>query len=407
MDLVVIIAFVVSFFITFAFIPLVRKIALKINFIDAPGERKVHTTPIPLGGGIAIFLGISLTFILAVLGAYWLRNYPASGGLDSALVPKQIFEYIPGVFQMLPRLLIIFGGAAAIFILGIFDDIKKFSAPIKFFFEIIICICIIASGISFSLFMEPFGFWGELVSAAVTLFWMILVINSFNLLDHMDGLSSGIAAITSIIFLAIALGTKQYFIACFLITIIGSCFAFLIFNFHPAKIFMGDAGSLLLGYFIAVLTVLFTFYKEHSSYYPLLTPLLVVAIPVFDTLIVVVIRYKRKKPLFRGDKNHVAHRLISLGMKIPQAVIFIYALTLCAGLSAILLYCLNDDPLVNTIGALFIFGQVVLLLAIVTILEYTARKNMALTEDRYVPRMDSLSLPREKANNGNKDANKT
>jgi len=365
MYLVIICAFLASFVITLALIPLVRKLSLKANFVDMPGERKVHVQPIPLGGGIAIFLGIILTFTLAIVIAYFFK--------DS--LSEQIRNNLPGLFKTLPQLLIIFLGAAAMFALGIFDDVKKLSASTKFLFEIIISIFVIANGVSFSLFMEPWGVWGQIVSGVITLFWMILVTNSFNLLDHMDGLSSGIAAITSIIFLIIAVRTEQYFIASFLIAIIGSCFAFLIFNFHPAKIFMGDAGSLLLGYFIAVLTVLFTFYKEHHSYYPLLTPILVVAIPIFDTLVVTVIRAKHKKPLFRGDKNHVAHRLISLGMKTPQAVVFIYALTLCTGLSAILLYCLSTDPLVNTVGALLIFSQVILLLTIVTILEFTGRKN--------------------------------
>ena len=138
---------------------------------------------------------------------------------------------------------------------------------------------------------------------------------------------------------------------------------------------MGDTGSLLLGYLISVLTVLFTFYKEPRSYYALATPVLVVAIPIFDTLVVVIIRMLNKQPIFRGDKNHIAHRLIALGMNVPQAVVTIYILTLCCGLSAILLYCLNREPLLNAVGALLIFSQVILLLVIVTILEYTGRKN--------------------------------
>ncbi|MFH0888089.1 MAG: MraY family glycosyltransferase [Planctomycetota bacterium] len=366
---VILVTFLFSFIVTLALIPLVRKISLAINFVDMPGERKVHQYPISLGGGVAIFLGIIITFASALFAAYLLKTT-----LSLRWLPQDIYDYIPGVFQMTSRLLVIFIGASAMFLLGLFDDIKKLSASTKLFFQILISIFIVVNGIHFSLFLGISGLGGTIVSSIITIFWIVLVTNSFNLLDHMDGLSSGIVIITSTIFLIIALNTGQYLIASFLITIIGSSLAFLIFNFHPAKIFMGDTGSLLLGYLISILTIIFTFYKKPYSYYALLTPILVVAIPIFDTVVVVIIRYLNKKPIFRGDKNHLAHRLISLGMSTPAAVIFIYLLTLCAGLSAILLYYLNNNPLINFVGTVLIFGQVVLLLCIVTILEYSGRK---------------------------------
>lgn len=370
MLLVVLITFLVSFIVTLALVPLVKKVSLAIDFVDMPGERKVHQQPISLGGGIAIFLGIIITFTVALVCAYLLKV-----SAPIPWVPPDIYDYLPGVFQMIPRLSIIFIGASGIFILGLFDDVKRLSASTKLLFQIIIGIFVVANGISFSLFLGPLGSWGQIISALATVFWIVLITNSYNLLDHMDGLSSGIAAITAAVFMIIALKTGQYFIASFLITIIGAAAAFLVFNFHPAKIFMGDAGSLLLGYFIAILTIQFTFYKEPQSYYALLTPVLVVAIPIFDTIVVIVIRFLNKKPVFIGDKNHLAHRLVALGLSVPDAVILIYVLTVCAGLSAILLYCLNPDRLINLTGAIMVFGQVVLLLCIVTILEHTGRKN--------------------------------
>jgi UDP-GlcNAc:undecaprenyl-phosphate GlcNAc-1-phosphate transferase len=370
MSSVILITFLVSFFITLISIPLVKKISLAIDFVDIPGERKVHQHPIPLGGGIAIFLGIIITFSLALFSVYLLKTTR-----HLLWLPQDIYDYLHGVFQMIPRLSVIFIGASAIFILGLFDDIKKLSASTKLFFQILIGIFIVANGIYFSIFLGISGLWGTIMSSIITIFWIVLVTNSFNLLDHMDGLASGIIAIISTIFLIIALKTGQYFIACFLITIIGPSLAFLIFNFHPAKIFMGDTGSLLLGYLISILTIIFTFYKKPYSYYALFTPILVVAVPVFDTMAVVIIRYLNKKPIFRGDTNHFAHRLVSLGMSIPDAVIFIYLLTLCTGLSAVLLYYLNNSPSINLVGAFLIFGQVILLLCIVTILEYSGRKN--------------------------------
>ncbi|MFH1229895.1 MAG: MraY family glycosyltransferase [Planctomycetota bacterium] len=370
MSSVILITFIFSFVITFILIPLVRKISLAINFVDMPGERKVHQHPISLGGGIAIFLGIIITFTAALSFTYLLKT-----GFTLRWLPQDIYDYIPGVFQMFPRIFVIFIGASAIFLLGLFDDIKKLSALTKLFFQVLIGIFIVANGIHFSLFLGISGLWGTIIASIITIFWIVLITNSFNLLDHMDGLSSGIVIITSTIFLIIAFKTGQYFIACFLITIIGPSLAFLIFNFHPAKIFMGDTGSLLQGYLISILTIIFTFYKKPYSYYALITPILVVAIPIFDTVVVVIIRYLNKNPIFKGDKNHFAHRLISLGMSIPFAVLFIYLLTLCTGLSAILLYYLNSNPLINFVGALLIFGQVVLILCIVTILEYSGRKS--------------------------------
>ncbi|MEW6027311.1 MAG: MraY family glycosyltransferase [Planctomycetota bacterium] len=366
---VVFITLIVSFVVTLVLVPLVRKVSLAIDFVDIPGERKVHREPMALGGGIAIFLGIIITFTLALLCAYFLKTNRVSW------LPQDIYDYLPGVFVMIPKLSVIFIGASGIFILGLFDDVRRLSARTKLLFQIIIAIFVVANGISFSLFLEPLGSWGKVISAAATVFWMVLITNSYNLLDHMDGLSSGIAAITATVFMIIAIKTGQYFIASFLITVIGASAAFLMFNFHPAKIFMGDAGSLLLGYFIAILTVQFTFYKEPHSYYALITPLLVVAIPIFDTIVVIIIRLLNKKPIFIGDKNHLAHRLVAMGLNVPDAVILIYLLTICAGLSAVLLYHLDMDRRANLTGAIMVFGQVVLLLCIVTLLEYTGRKN--------------------------------
>ncbi|MBI4712063.1 MAG: undecaprenyl/decaprenyl-phosphate alpha-N-acetylglucosaminyl 1-phosphate transferase [Planctomycetes bacterium] len=367
MEIVGIVTCLTAFLITLIFIPVVRRISKAIEFVDEPGERKVHKEPIPLGGGIAIFLGVILTFSLAIVSAYFLMNNPVTW------LPKEIYDYLPGVFKMIPTLSIIFLGGTGMFLLGLLDDIKRLGPYTKLSAQIIIALFLVLNGISFSLFLKETGLTGRLISGGITVLWIVAVTNSFNLLDHMDGLSSGIAAIVSTVFLIIAVQTGQYFIACFLLTIIGVCLAFLIFNFHPARIFMGDTGSLFVGYLIAALTVLFTFYKANYSLYAIITPLLVVAIPLFDTAVVVFIRIKNRKPIFKGDMNHFAHRLIGMGMSVSEAVLSIYLLTFCAGLSAILLYHIN--PKSGLVGSLIVAGQVILLLAIITILENTGRRN--------------------------------
>ncbi|MFA5794390.1 MAG: MraY family glycosyltransferase [Candidatus Brocadiia bacterium] len=374
MNIVVLLTCVTAFVITLGLVPLVRKISATIGFVDEPGERKVHKTPIALGGGIALFLGILLTLMLAVASAYYLdKRGPSVPGDKSLLgwLPSEIYNYLPGVFKMLPLLSKIFLAGTAMFFLGLYDDMKALPARTKLIFQIIILTFLVADGLTFSLFMDKYGMAGRILSGAITVGWLVVVTNSFNLLDHMDGLSGGISAIVAAIFLVVALQTGQDFIASFLAAIAGACIAFLIFNFHPARIFMGDAGSLFIGYLIAVLTVLFTFYKESYQLYSIFTPLLVVAIPVFDTMAVIVIRLKNKKPIFKGDMNHFAHRLVALGMSVPQSVLVIYFLTFCTGLSAVLLYHIRPDS--GYIGPVIIFAQVVLLLLIITFLEYTGR----------------------------------
>ncbi|MFH1226583.1 MAG: MraY family glycosyltransferase [Planctomycetota bacterium] len=369
MNLVVLITCITAFALTLGLVPLVRKISLTIGFVDEPGERKVHKTPMPLGGGIALFLGVLITFILAIGSAYYLEKR----GQPVSWLPSEVYNYLPGVFKMLPLLSVIFLAGTAMFFLGLYDDMKALSARTKLLFQIIILTFLVVNGLSFSLFLDKYGIAGRIISGAITVGWLVIVTNSFNLLDHMDGLSGGISAIVAGIFLVVALQTGQDFIASFLAAIAGACVAFVLFNFHPARIFMGDAGSLFIGYLIAILTVLFTFYKESYPLYSIFTPLLVVAIPVFDTMAVVIIRLRNRKPIFKGDMNHFAHRLVALGMTVPHAVMFIYFLTFCTGLSAVLLYHIKSAS--GYIGPLIIFAQVVLLLLIVTFLEYTGRTN--------------------------------
>lgn len=364
MELVGLVTLITSFVITLLGVVLVKLFARRVYFVDEPGERKVHQAPIPLGGGIAIFLGVFLTLLLAVLAAAYLKL-----AQPSWLSPT-IRDYIPGIFQMLRTLIVIFIGGFLITALGLLDDIRKLNPYLKLLGEILIIVFLILAGIRLSLF-EP---WGKYFAAAVTLIWMLVITNSFNLLDHMDGLSAGVAAVVSIIFLIAAFQTGQYFIACFLLAILGATLGFLIFNIHPASIFMGDAGSLLLGYLLAVLTVLFTFYeKEIYPSYSLFVPILVMAVPLFDTISVIIIRLKQHRPLFKGDMNHLAHRLTGLGMGPRAAVFTIYLLTLGTGLPAVLLYLIRKD-LAIAAGPIILF-QVILILVIITLLENAGRKS--------------------------------
>jgi UDP-GlcNAc:undecaprenyl-phosphate GlcNAc-1-phosphate transferase len=204
---------------------------------------------------------------------------------------------------------------------------------------------------------------------AITVLWIVGVTNAMNLLDHMDGLASGIGLLVSIAFGLIALQTGQLFLAGALAALAGACAGFLFFNFPPAKIFLGDAGSYFIGYWLAILTVSFTFYESGRPVYAYSVPFVILAVPLFDITRVIFIRIRNRRPIFRGDQNHFAHRLTGLGMSTRRAVLTIYALTAVTGLAAVLLYQINET------GAAIVLSQLLLVFAIITLLEVSGRRH--------------------------------
>lgn len=362
MLILLLIIFLSAFIISLVATLVMKKVAIKCLFLDIPSGRKQHLKPIPLGGGVAIVLGVMVPIIAGVLASYIHREFNTF-----SFLPTEIIENVGGVFTKLPSLVVILSGGLVILVLGLVDDRKGLSPWFKLLIETIVAIGLVLGGQRLSLFIEG-DISGNIVSSILTVLWILLVTNSFNLLDHIDGLCSGVAVVVSIAFLIISIETGQLFIALLLTAILGSTVSFLLFNFHPAKIFLGDAGSLFIGYILASLTISFTFYEGHYSLYSFFVPLVVLAVPLFDTIIVVLIRLKENKNIFEGDRNHFAHRLVDFGMSIRGAVLIIYALTLTTGLSAILLYQ------VKLSGALIILAQLILVLVIITLLEFRGRK---------------------------------
>ncbi len=305
--------------------PLVRAIARRAGFLDRPGPRKIHTDPVPYGGGIAVaaaVLALALPFSL-------------------------------------PLTL----GSLAMLTLGLVDDRFKLTPKIKLLVQVLVAAGMVWSGLRLELFDAAPG-----VGALVTVLWIVGVTNAFNLLDHMDGLTSGVAALAGGAFLAIAIQTGQAPVALLLGPLVGACLAFLVFNFAPAEIFLGDAGSLFIGFWLACLTVRFTFYDSHYPLYTYLVPLAVLAVPLYDTGGVLLIRLIQRRPLFQGDTSHLAHRLVALGLTRRQAVLTIYALTLFTGLSAALLYHVRKTE------ALLVLGQILLTFALIAVLEIAGRR---------------------------------
>lgn len=326
----------------------VRRFAFKLRLLDYPNERKVHSRTMPKGGGIAIML----SFLIAVFLGYYLLSINLGKALTgfTSQVHRDTF--------------LIIGGGLAISILGLIDDYRSLSPLAKIIVESIIAVVLFCYDIRITLFVHNSCF-----SLVTTCLWLLLITNAFNLLDNMDGLSAGVAFISGSIFLAVAVQTQQWNIAFFLVGLLGSILGFLCYNFPPATIFMGDCGSLVIGYFMAVLTIHATFYQSSGSVFPIALPLLVMAVPLFDTGTVIWIRWREKRPIFRADTKHFSHRLVRLGMTQRQAILTIYLITFATGISATFLYR------TDTIGGIIIILQIVAILAIIRILEQVGPPN--------------------------------
>ncbi len=345
--------FLVAFLLSFLLVLVVRKLAFALKVLDYPAARKVHVEPTPLLGGLAIFGAFALT-----IGAGLLL-------IAAGRAPDFVLPYLEGIHRVGGKLYAVLAGGLLVVAFGLADDILGLKPWQKLALQILTGLIVFSVGIRISLFVE-----NDVCSLIITLLWLTAMMNSFNLLDNMDGLSSGVAFVSGAILFISALQMQQLFVATILVVFLGSVAGFLVHNFPPAKIFMGECGSSFLGYFLGTVAILLTFYhyQESQNFLPIFTPLLVFAVPFFDTLSVIWIRRKRGLPIFKADKNHFSHRLVGLGMSQKQAVLLIYALTLCTGMGALLLGRLN------VLGGLLVVLQTAIIIAVVGTLEATGRR---------------------------------
>lgn len=328
------------------------RVALQYNIVANPQRNRLHTHPVPLLGGVAI---VGSFYFVIVSHACIIMLFPK---LASAL-PEAIKPYILGGLTRISTLFIIMLGGGLIFLLGLIDDLKVLGPKRKFVFQIILGLILYWNGVRITIFLGD-G-WPSLF---ITVAWVVAITNAFNLLDNIDGLSSGIAIIASLFLFLLCVQGGNYLICLLLVIFAGSVCGFLRYNYNPAKIFMGDAGSLFIGYMISVLMIMTTFHVDQNvSLVPIAAPLLILAVPIYDTVSVICIRIKRKKSIFSGDKNHFSHRLLRLGMSQRGAVLFIYLVSLCLGIAALTL--VNTD-IKNQIILLF---QALGLLMIIHLLE--------------------------------------
>lgn len=344
--------FVFTFVLSLGLTFLMRKIAHARNFLDQPTDRKLHSSAKPLLGGLAIF--ISFVFMVGALFAFLLL---------SGQWGEQLF-YFKDMLVSTPRLFAILSGGFMVMLLGLYDDRKCISPEVKLLTQFLIAAYVFFMGIKITLFVD-----NVFVSFIFTSFWVVFIMNAFNLLDNIDGLSGGIAFIACVFSVFVSFSVEQYFVAFMFLVLGGAVLGFLIFNFNPSSIFMGDCGSLFIGYMIAVLTMETTYFVSESKWYvSFMTPVLLLSIPLYDTFSVLIIRFKNRVSIFAGDNNHFSHRLVRLGMSVKGAVLFLYLISCAVSICAILI------PYVSFELALLLFVQALIILFIVAMLEYYGTK---------------------------------
>jgi UDP-GlcNAc:undecaprenyl-phosphate GlcNAc-1-phosphate transferase len=360
-----------SFFISLLVVGWVRKNAVGLGLMDQPNERKVHTTPIPRGGGIGIASGVLLTFAIGAL-LTWISNGERS--LIGSVLPESVRTYLPGLLSRLPQFAVLAGGGIALAGLGLMDD--RFGLPwqLRLLIEFVVAGAVVyGQNLQFTAFIQlP---W---LTSILSVLWIVLLINSFNMLDNMDGLSAGVATIVcGMLSLMLFMtseetrGQPQLFVAAMLLALFGGLLGFLRYNWPPASIFMGDAGSYFVGYWIAVSTLLATYVDaKGSTPHSVLAPLCLLAIPIYDTLSVVYLRLREGRSPFQADKRHFSHRLVDMGLSKEQAVVAIHLATLTCSIGALLL------PRTDLVGAVLVIAIVVCMLGLVSVIEGLLRKSI-------------------------------
>jgi UDP-GlcNAc:undecaprenyl-phosphate/decaprenyl-phosphate GlcNAc-1-phosphate transferase len=349
---------------------IVRRVGPRWGLVDRPGQRKVHTQPMPTAGGLAIWLGVVTPFAVgqAVLWLLLSDNGPAVAAAVG--LPDSVAVHLPGLMQQSGRLWTLLAGGTVLVLLGLIDDVRPLDWKFRLSVQTGVAVAMVSLGWRMSLFIDA-----PLLTGFFSVLWIVLLVNSFNMLDNMDGLSAGVAAIATAM-LAVVMFTAprpdnnqpQLFVGGFLLVMLGSLLGFLLHNRPPARLFMGDAGSYLVGYLLAMVTLTATFAGGDTPKHAILAPLCVLAVPLYDTLTVVLIRLRAGRSPFVGDKSHFSHRLVELGMTKTQAVLTIYLTTATCGLGALLLHQ------VDLAGAAVVLLLVACTLLLIGILETVGRR---------------------------------
>ncbi len=326
--------FFITLFFSLLFTPLVGALAIRVNALDRPSGRKLHRRPVPLMGGVAVFISLLLGLIL-------MRG-----------VSSELASFIGGSAGRLPHMLEgVTAGGLVILLIGVVDDIKGVEPSTKLLGQVIAALILVHYGIKIEGISLPFsGRYLQLpvyMTLIFSVLWITAFINSFNLIDGVDGLASGVGAIAGFIFFLILIyqvgsgagpetGERMMLAALFSLALCGACAGFLKFNFPPAKIFLGDSGSLLLGYMAAVITVMGML--KTAGALTVAVPVIVFGVPLVDTFLSFFRRVVLKKSFMDADKDHIHHRLLyKRGWNEKKVVLRIYFITALLGLAALII----------------------------------------------------------------------
>ncbi|MBI5196705.1 MAG: hypothetical protein HZA10_10350 [Nitrospirae bacterium] len=312
--------FFLSLVLSLSITPVIRSLALKYDRVAQPREDRWHKTPIALLGGVAIYLSIIIASVIFI---------PANN-----------------------KLIGILAGGTFLFAAGIIDDFSPMKPYTKLLLQITAAFIAILGGVKIEMFTP-------LIALPLTVLWILAVTNAFNLLDNMDGLSAGIAFIAAIVLSIVSVTQGSTDLAVIGIVIAGGTLGFLRYNFSPASIFMGDCGSMFLGFTISTLSIVGTYHHASNFIVTLAVPVLVMAIPIFDTALVTVMRQLTGRAISQGGKDHTSHRLVILGLSEKKAVLLMYALSIIAGAIAIIypyvnVYVVSVIVILGLIGLFFL-----------------------------------------------------
>lgn len=341
--------------------PLVIRLSLRFGVLDRPAPGKIHREPMPLLGGAAVFAAF-YGVLLAGLAAGFL----ALDGRLGWTPPPGVAFYLKNIrgTGILLRLGTILLAGAGMFALGLWDDLRRISVRKRLLLQAAIAASVVVAGVRPEFFRLP-----TLVVGPLVVLWIVGITNAMNLLDGADGEAGGVGAISAGL-LAVAMARlDQPLVVALLMVLEGALLGFLRFNFFPARVFLGSSGSMLVGYLLSVTVLEATFMRPGSAnVLPVAMPLLILGVPLYDTIGVIVIRLAGRRPVTSRDTNHLQHRLMYLGMTQKQAVLLIYLFTFALGINALVLV---DLSLAN---GLILLGQVFCVMAMVALLERTAQR---------------------------------
>ena len=342
------------------FVRLAMALAVKWDIQDHPAGRKDHARVTPLLGGLGIFAAFATALALGIGVLCW------SGGSAAAATRfPMLARQLPLLHAVLPKLLMIMTGAAILVVVGLIDDIRGITFPpaIKFVAQLAAAAIAVAGGARSSFLPLP---WLDIL---FSVFWIAAISNVFNFLDNMDGLSAGIALICGLLFFWLTASQGQYFSALLFALLCGALVGFLRYNIHPARVFMGDAGSLFIGYLFGTLSLTSSYVVAGSaSLIPAIIPVIVLGVPIYDAATVILIRIRERRPVYVGDRCHISHRLLRLGLSRNQAVVFVLMICIAIGMSALLL------PYLSLRLSILVLLQTILIYVILTLLIRAGRK---------------------------------